>query len=141
MHFKRILNSQQFENIFYNNKVIFISSITKTLPKNFKIIFITKSSCIAFFKQYTNYNFVVKFPIFFLLLKGRKNLKNSDYLENFLVVKKINNIIVFIKILNLYFLNFKKSFILLAYFTIVKFFFHILKNNFFKNSIFSLFYV
>lgn len=139
-YIKRNLNSQQFQNLIFKNKIFLLSSIFKTSFNNLKFSFITKSSCI-FLKDLLKNSFLLKFPIFCIRLKEKKTLDLNYLLQNLLSNTKIKDILIFLKIFNNFFLNFKEPLLVFSFMSIIKFIFLTFTSNILKISIFSFLYV
>jgi len=140
-HFKRNLNSQHFENTITNHKTLVLSCLVKTLPKNCKRVFVTKSCCTYLVKYILNKTFSIKSPVFLVLNKRIKPFDINYYLENFLINKKVKNNLIFFKLFNLCFLHFKESFNFISSINNLRLMFYKFNNNIFKTSIFSSVYV
>jgi hypothetical protein len=136
-HFKRNLTSQQFNNIFTNKEALVFSCLMKILPNNYKKVFITKSCCTYLLKDVLDENYIIKFPVFFFVHQKTITSGTDNSLENLLTNKKVNSRLIFFKLFNICFLNFKEPLILISYITMIKQCFFNFKANILKTSTFS----
>lgn len=128
-YFKRDLASLRLQNFIFQKKTTFLICIFKSLPSNIKSFFITKASSKTINNLINKNSYSIKYPIFNIQIKTDKLVPLSFLLTKLFSDIKIKEITVFFKILNLYFLEFKKFFLSFNVLNTFKAFFLTLEAN------------